>query len=48
MMKIRGLIIFIIGITLIKILLSLTASVLPSNFDGSEDLSIASLFERGV
>ena len=44
-MKIRGLIIFIIGITLIGISLSLAASVLPSNFDGSEDLSIASLFE---
>lgn len=45
MMKIRGLIIFIIGITLIGISLLLAASVLPSNFDGSEDLSIASLFE---
>ena len=45
MMKIRGLIIFIIGITLIGISLSLAASVLPSNFDGSEDLSVASLFE---
>ena len=44
-MKIRGLIIFIIGIALIGISLSLAASVLPSNFDGSEDLSIASLFE---
>jgi len=44
-MKIRGLIIFIIGITLIGISLSLAASVLPSNFDGSEDLSVASLFE---
>jgi len=45
MMKTRGLIIFIIGIILIGISLSLTASVLPSNFDGSEDLSIARLFE---
>ena len=45
MMKIRGLIIFIIGITLIGISLSLAASVLPSNFDGSKDLSLASLFE---
>jgi len=45
MMKIRGLIIFIIGITLIGISLLLAASVLPSNFDGSEDLSMASLFE---
>ena len=45
MMKTRGLIIFIIGIALIGISLSLAASVLPSNFDGSEDLSIASLFE---
>ena len=45
MMKIRGLIISIIGITLIGISLSLAASVLPSNFDGSEDLSVASLFE---
>ena len=45
MMKIRGLVIFIIGITLIGIILSLAASVLPSNFDGSEDLFIASLFE---
>lgn len=44
-MKIRGLIISIIGITLIGISLSLAASVLPSNFDGSEDLSVASLFE---
>ncbi len=45
MMKIRGLIISIIGIALIGISLSLAASVLPSNFDGSEDLSVASLFE---
>ncbi len=45
MMKIRGLVIFIIGITLIGISLLLAASVLPSNFDGSEDLSIARLFE---
>jgi hypothetical protein len=44
-MKIRGLIISIIGIALIGISLSLAASVLPSNFDGSEDLSVASLFE---
>ena len=44
-MKTRGLVIFIIGIALIGISLSLTASVLPSNFDGSEDLSITSLFE---
>ena len=44
-MKIRGLIIFIIGITLIGISLLLAASALPSNFDGSEDLSMASLFE---
>ena len=44
-MKIRGLIIFIIGITLIGISLLLAASILPSNFDGSEDLSLASLFE---
>jgi len=45
MMKIRGLIIFIIGITLIGISLLLAASTLPSNFDGSEDLSVARLFE---
>ena len=45
MMKIRGLIISIIGIALIGISLSLAASALPSNFDGSEDLSVASLFE---
>ena len=45
MMKIRGLIIFIIGFTLIGISLLLAASVLPSNFDGSEDLSMANLFE---
>ena len=44
-MKIRGLIISIIGIALIGISLSLAASALPSNFDGSEDLSVASLFE---
>ena len=45
MMKIRGLIIFIIGVALIGISLLFAASVLPSNFDGSEDLSMASLFE---
>ena len=45
MIKIRGLVVFIIGIILIGISLSLAASVLPSNFDGSEDLSMASLFE---
>ncbi len=45
MMKIYGLIIFIIGITLIGISLLLAASTLPSNFDGYEYLSIASLFE---
>ena len=44
-MKTCGLVIFIIGIALIGISLSLAASVLPSNFDGSEDLFIASLFE---
>jgi len=44
-MKIRGLIISIIGIALIGISLLLAASVLPSNFDGSENLSMASLFE---
>ena len=41
----RGIVVFVIGFILIGISLSLAASVIPSTLNGSDDLSLASLFE---
>ena len=41
----RGIVVFVIGFILIGLSLSLAASVIPSTLNGSDDLSLASLFE---
>lgn len=45
MMNKRGLVISVVGITLIVISLSLAASVIPTTLNGPDDLSMPSLFE---